>query len=440
MGRYVYDFAEGNKDQKDLLGGKGANLAEMTRLGLPVPPGFTITTDACKVYLRDGHEPDELAAEIDEHLARLEERMGRRLGDPADPLLVSVRSGAKFSMPGMMDTVLNIGLNERSVVGLASQSGNERFAWDSYRRLLSMFGQTVLGLHKDVFEDGIDRLKAERSAATDLDLTADDLRELSRAYEAAIREHAGRDFPQEPREQLGMAVRAVFDSWNTERATIYRRRERIPADLGTAVNVGTMVFGNGGMDSGTGVAFTRDPATGAQGVYGDYLQNAQGEDVVAGIRNTVPLADLETIDKPSFDELMGHMETLERHYRDLCDIEFTIEHGRLWMLQTRVGKRTAQSAAVWESKTTFPTAAPGEAFMPTPRRWRSCSLLNCGNISVASCAPFTRCSASSMSTSPSSTSSTAIRNAAWAVRLPTRVWSIQSLSFSTVNSMSHMSR
>ena len=344
MGRYVYDFAEGNKDQKDLLGGKGANLAEMTRLGLPVPPGFTITTDACKVYLRNGHEPDELAAEIDEHLARLEERMGRRLGDPADPLLVSVRSGAKFSMPGMMDTVLNIGLNERSVVGLARQSGNERFAWDSYRRLLSMFGQTVLGLHKDVFEDGIDRLKAERSAATDLDLTADDLRELARAYEAAIREHAGRDFPQEPREQLGMAVRAVFDSWNTERATIYRRRERIPTDLGTAVNVGTMVFGNGGMDSGTGVAFTRDPATGAQGVYGDYLQNAQGEDVVAGIRNTVPLADLETIDKPSFDELMGHMATLERHYRDLCDVEFTIEHGRLWMLQTRVGKRTAQAA------------------------------------------------------------------------------------------------
>ena len=344
MGRYVYDFAEGNKDQKDLLGGKGANLAEMTRLGLPVPPGFTITTDACKVYLRDGHEPDELAEEIDRHLARLEETMGRRLGDPDDPLLVSVRSGAKFSMPGMMDTVLNIGLNDRSVEGLARQSGNERFAWDSYRRLLSMFGQTVLGLDKDVFEDEIDRLKAQRSAATDLDLTAADLNELSRAYEAAIRDHSGRDFPQDPREQLGMAVRAVFDSWNTERATIYRRRERIPTDLGTAVNVGTMVFGNGGMDSGTGVAFTRDPATGAQGVYGDYLQNAQGEDVVAGIRNTVPLADLEKIDKACFDQLMGHMETLERHYRDLCDIEFTIEHGKLWMLQTRVGKRTAQAA------------------------------------------------------------------------------------------------
>ena len=237
MGRYVYDFSEGNKDQKDLLGGKGANLAEMTRLGLPVPPGFTITTDACRAYLAEGHEPQSLAEEIDRHLDGLEETMGRRLGDPDDPLLVSVRSGAKFSMPGMMDTVLNIGLNDRSVEGLVRQSGNERFAWDSYRRLLSMFGQTVLGLHKDVFEDEIDRLKAERSAATDLDLTAEDLRELSRAYEAAIREHSGRDFPQDPREQLGMAVRAVFDSWNTERATIYRRRERIPTDLGTAVNV-----------------------------------------------------------------------------------------------------------------------------------------------------------------------------------------------------------
>ncbi len=345
MGRYVYDFAEGNKDQKDLLGGKGANLAEMTRLGLPVPPGFTITTQACRAYLADGHEPAELAEEIDRHLARLEETMGRRLGDPDDPLLVSVRSGAKFSMPGMMDTVLNIGLNDRSVEGLVRQSGgNERFAWDSYRRLLSMFGQTVLGVHKDAFEDEIDRLKAERGATTDLDLTADDLRELTRAYERTIREHAGRDFPQDPREQLGLAVRAVFDSWNTERATIYRRRERIPVDLGTAVNVGTMVFGNGGMDSGTGVAFTRDPATGARGVYGDYLQNAQGEDVVAGIRNTVPLHDLEQIDKACFDELMGIMATLEHHYRDLCDIEFTIEHGKLWMLQTRVGKRTAQAA------------------------------------------------------------------------------------------------
>jgi pyruvate,orthophosphate dikinase len=345
MGRYVYDFAEGGKDQKDLLGGKGANLAEMTRLGLPVPPGFTITTDACRVYLAEGHEPEGLAEEVDRHLARLEERMGRRLGNPDDPLLVSVRSGAKFSMPGMMDTVLNIGLGDHSVEGLIRQSGgNERFAWDSYRRLLSMFGQTVLGLGSHDFEQELDRLKDERGASSDLDLTAEDLRGLVKTYQGLVREHSGRDFPQDPREQLGLAIRAVFDSWNTERATIYRRRERIPADLGTAVNVGAMVFGNGGADSGTGVAFTRDPATGAQGVYGDYLQNAQGEDVVAGIRNTVPLHDLETIDKACYDELLGIMATLERHYRDLCDIEFTIEHGTLWMLQTRVGKRTAQAA------------------------------------------------------------------------------------------------
>lgn len=344
MGRYVYDFAEGNKDQKDLLGGKGANLAEMTRLGLPVPPGFTITTDACRAYLRDGHEPEGLAEEVDRHLARLEETMGRRLGDPDDPLLVSVRSGAKFSMPGMMDTVLNIGLNDRSVEGLARLSGDERFAWDSYRRLLSMFGQTVLGLGAHDFEDEIDRLKRDRGASTDLDLSADDLHGLAKTYEGLIRAHSGRDFPQDPREQLALAVRAVFDSWNTERATIYRRRERIPSDLGTAVNIGAMVFGNVGMDSGTGVAFTRDPATGAQGTYGDYLQNAQGEDVVAGIRNTVPLHDLEQINKAAFDELLDIMRTLEQHYRDLCDIEFTIEHGKLWMLQTRVGKRTAQAA------------------------------------------------------------------------------------------------
>jgi pyruvate,orthophosphate dikinase len=345
MGRYVYDFAEGGKDQKDLLGGKGANLAEMTRLGLPVPPGFTITTDACRVYLAEGHEPESLAEEVDLHLAALEERMGRRLGDPDDPLLVSVRSGAKFSMPGMMDTVLNIGLGDRSVEGLIRQSGgNERFAWDSYRRLLSMFGQTVLGLGSHDFEQELDRLKHQRGAASDLDLTAEDLRGLVKTYQGLVREHSGRDFPQDPREQLSLAIRAVFDSWNTERATIYRRRERIPADLGTAVNVGAMVFGNGGPDSGTGVAFTRDPATGAQGVYGDYLQNAQGEDVVAGIRNTVPLHDLEQLDKASYDELLDIMATLERHYRDLCDIEFTIEHGKLWMLQTRVGKRTAQAA------------------------------------------------------------------------------------------------
>jgi pyruvate,orthophosphate dikinase len=342
---YVYDFSEGSKDQKDLLGGKGANLAEMTNLGLPVPPGFTITTDACRAYLEQGHEPDGLAEEVSEHLALLEEKMGKRLGQPDDPLLVSVRSGAKFSMPGMMDTVLNVGLNDESVHGLARQAdGDERFAYDSYRRLLQMFGSTVLGVEGQLFHDEFDALKNDRGVKQDMELSADDLRTLVSSYQQLIEEHTGRPFPQEPRDQLDMAVRAVFDSWNTERAVLYRRQERIPGDLGTAVNICTMVFGNGGDDSGTGVAFTRDPASGAQGVYGDYLQNAQGEDVVAGIRNTVALADLEQIDKAAYNELLGIMKTLEDHYRDLCDIEFTIEHGKLWMLQTRVGKRTAGAA------------------------------------------------------------------------------------------------
>jgi len=342
---YVFDFAEGGKDQKDLLGGKGANLAEMTNLGLPVPPGFTISTEACRAYLVAGGPPEGLAAEVDAHLAALEETMGRRLGDPDDPLLVSVRSGAKFSMPGMMETVLNVGLNDVSVRGLAAQAGgDDRFAMDSYRRLLQMFGSTVLGVDASLFHDALDALKAEQGVTGDLDLTAADLGWLVTSYQAIIVEKSGRPFPQDPREQLDLAVRAVFDSWNTDRARLYRRQERIPDDLGTAVNVCSMVFGNGGDDSGTGVAFTRDPASGAQGVYGDYLQNAQGEDVVAGIRNTVPLADLERIDKGAYDELLRIMEVLENHYRDLCDIEFTIEHGKLWMLQTRVGKRTPAAA------------------------------------------------------------------------------------------------
>jgi pyruvate,orthophosphate dikinase len=342
---YVYDFSQGSKDQKDLLGGKGANLAEMTRLGLPVPPGFTISTDACRAYLEQGREPDGLHDEVSAHLEALEKSVGKRLGDPVDPLLVSVRSGAKFSMPGMMDTVLNIGLNDKSVHGLATTvGGDERFAFDSYRRLLQMFGATVMGIDASAFHEKLDALKADRGARNDVDLTAEDLAGLVAAYQALILDHTGSEFPQDPREQLDLAVRAVFESWNTERAVLYRRQERIPGDLGTAVNVCTMVFGNVGEDSGTGVAFTRDPASGAQGVYGDYLQNAQGEDVVAGIRNTVPLADLEALDKKSYDELMAIMETLENHYRDLCDIEFTIEHGKLWMLQTRVGKRTAEAA------------------------------------------------------------------------------------------------
>jgi pyruvate,orthophosphate dikinase len=342
--KYVYDFTEGNRDLKDLLGGKGANLAEMTNLGLPVPPGFVITTEACRAYLKEGHPPAEMAAEISEHLASLEKEMGKTLGDADDPLLVSVRSGAKFSMPGMMDTVLNIGLNDQSVNGLAKIGGNERFAWDSYRRLLSMFGKTVLGVDGDLFEHALDDLKASKGTKSDLDLQAEDFQALVETYKAIVKSHAGREFPQDSREQLDLAVNAVFDSWNGDRAKLYRRQERIPADLGTAVNIVSMVFGNIGLDSGTGVCFTRDPGSGDQGVYGDYLQNAQGEDVVAGIRNTVPLADLENIDKPAYDQLLGILSTLEKHYKDLCDIEFTIERNKLWMLQTRVGKRTAGAA------------------------------------------------------------------------------------------------
>src|SRR5450631_1511507 len=316
----------------------------MTNIGLPVPPGFIISTEACRAYLRDGKTPPELDAEITEHLTQLESAMGRKLGDPADPLLVSVRSGAKFSMPGMMDTILNIGLSDRAVEGLAKQASNERFAWDSYRRLVQMFGKTVLDIDGEAFEQAIDNAKKAKGIKNDLDLDADDLQQLVGVFKQIVREHTGHDFPQEPREQLDLAVKAVFNSWNSDRAILYRRQERIPTDLGTAVNIVAMVFGNLGPDSGTGVAFTRDPGTGQQGVYGDYLQNAQGEDVVAGIRNTVPLQDLEQIDAACYAELMQIMETLENHYRDLCDIEFTIERGKLWMLQTRVGKRTAAAA------------------------------------------------------------------------------------------------
>ncbi|MGD0706411.1 MAG: PEP/pyruvate-binding domain-containing protein, partial [Trebonia sp.] len=300
MPKFVYDFTEGNKDLKDLLGGKGANLAEMTNLGLPVPHGFTITTEACRYYLAEDAVPDGLDDEVTRHLDALEASMGRKLGDPADPLLVSVRSGAKFSMPGMMDTVLNIGLSDESVDGLAKQSGNERFAWDAYRRLIQMFGKTVLDIDGASFEHAIDSAKKAKGATSDTELNAEDLKTLTTVYKNIVVEHAGREFPQDPREQMDLAVMAVFNSWNSDRAVLYRRQERIPADLGTAVSVVAMVFGNLGDDSGTGVAFTRDPGTGAQGVYGDYLQNAQGEDVVAGIRNTVPLQDLERIDKASF--------------------------------------------------------------------------------------------------------------------------------------------
>ena len=361
MVKYVYDFSEGDKEQKALLGGKGANLAEMTRLGLPVPPGFTITTQACQEFLAQDVEPGDLRVQVTMALRQLEDRVGRRLGDRHEPLLVSVRSGAQMSMPGMMETVLNVGLNDASVRGLAQESGDERFAWDSYRRLLQMFGKTVLEIPGEVFSDALDKLKSERGVADDLGLEADDLRELVGTFKTKISECSGSDFPQHPREQLDLAIRAVFRSWNTERARLYRRRERIPQELGRprqesaprerlfrtrhrAVNIYTMVFGNLGATSGTGVAFTRDPAIGKVGAYGDYLANAQGEDVVAGIRNTSSLDELAAHDPDCHRQLTKAMRRLENHYRDLCDIEFTIERGKLWMLQTRVGKRTPGAA------------------------------------------------------------------------------------------------
>jgi pyruvate,orthophosphate dikinase len=344
MPKYVYAFKEGNKDLKDLLGGKGANLAEMTNLGLPVPPGFTVSTQACTYWLEHGEAPPGLTEEIGEHLQELELKFGRSLGQAEDPLLVSVRSGAKFSMPGMMETVLNVGLNDESVNGLAATSDDPRFAWDSYRRLLQMFGKTVLSIEGEKFEHKLDEAKQRKGTTSDLDLDTDDLRELVASFKEIVLAETGAPFPQDPREQLTAAVLAVFRSWNTDRARLYRRQEKIPDDLGTAVNIMCMVFGNLGDNSGTGVAFTRDPATGRPGHYGDYLSKAQGEDVVAGIRNTLSLDDLEQLDKVSHDELLRIMKSLETHYRDLCDIEFTIERGKLWMLQTRVGKRTAGAA------------------------------------------------------------------------------------------------
>jgi pyruvate, orthophosphate dikinase len=344
MAKYVYDFSEGSKEMLDLLGGKGANLAEMANLGLPVPAGFTITTEACRAFLSTGSPPTGLYEEVSEHLQRLEAEMGKKLGGPEDPLLVSVRSGAKFSMPGMMDTVLDIGLNDKSVVGLAKQSEDERFAWDSYRRLVQMFAKTVLGVNGDLFEHALSALKASKGAGTDLDLQVEDLQELVKIYKGIVEQVTGNAFPVSPREQLDAAIMAVFKSWNGERARIYRRQERIPDDLGTAVTVVSMVFGNLNLSSGTGVAFTRDPAAGSPGVYGDYLQEAQGEDVVAGIRNTLPLQELEHLNEPAYRQLLDIMARLEHHYRDLCDIEFTVQNGKLWMLQTRVGKRTAAAA------------------------------------------------------------------------------------------------
>lgn len=344
MTKYVYDFDEGDAGMKNLLGGKGSNLAEMTRLGLPVPPGFTITTEACNYYTREGKYPEGLQEEIDEHLRRLEERMGKRLGDKEDPLLVSVRSGAAISMPGMMDTVLNLGLNDESVKGLAAQTGDERFAYDAYRRFIQMFADIVMGVERDLFEEEIAKKKEEKNVSQDVELTAEDWKELVEKFKAIVREKAGRGFPSDPREQLDLAIQAVFRSWNNPRAITYRKQYDIPDDLGTAVNVQTMVFGNKGNDSATGVCFTRDPSTGEKRRFGEYLVNAQGEDVVAGIRTPKGLGELAEEMPEIYEELAAVMDKLEKHYRDMQDIEFTIEQKKLYMLQTRTGKRTAAAA------------------------------------------------------------------------------------------------
>ena len=344
MTKYVYDFGEGSMRDSDLLGGKGANLAESVRLGLPVPPGFTITTTACRAFLSSGSEPVELQEQVTNALSRLEQRAGRRLGDRYDPLLVSVRSGGKFSMPGMMETVLDVGLNDESVQGLAEVSGDERFAWDSYRRLVQMFGRTVLGINAERFSVVLEEAKAALGVTSDVELDVAALHQVVRRYKDLVWNETGREFPVDPLDQLRLAIRSVFGSWNTDRARIYRRREHIPDDLGTAVSVMAMAYGNIGESSGTGVAFTRSPVTGRKGAYGDYLADAQGEDVVAGVRNTLTLDDLAALNPEVHAELLGLMEILERHYRDLCDIEFTIERGHLWLLQTRVGKRTPAAA------------------------------------------------------------------------------------------------
>ncbi len=343
--KWVYAFAEGNKDQKYLLGGKGANLAEMTNLGLPVPPGFTITTAACNDYMNRGNElPPDLMEQVSQAREALEQKMGKKLGDGTDPLLVSVRSGAPFSMPGMMDTVLNLGLNDASVEGLAKQTSNERFAYDSYRRFVQMFGKIVLDVPGEMFEEAMHDLVEKEGVENETKLTPDALRGLVGTFKDIVRNEAGVEFPDAPLEQLRFAIEAVFRSWNGRRARDYRRMEKIPDDLGTAVNVQAMVFGNKGDDSGTGVAFTRNPSTGENKPYGDFLANAQGEDVVAGIRITEPLDAMANHFPECHQQLLGVMQTLEQHYRDMCDIEFTIEQGRLFLLQTRVGKRTAAAA------------------------------------------------------------------------------------------------
>jgi pyruvate,orthophosphate dikinase len=339
----VYLFEEGSADMRDLLGGKGANLAEMTNIGLPVPPGFTITTDVCRGYMKRLRLPDGLMQEVREKMQIVEGRVGKKFGDPHNPLLVSVRSGAKFSMPGMMDTILNLGLNDATAEGMIRLTNNPRFVYDAYRRFIMMFSDVVMDIPKRYFEARFDALKERLGVTQDTDVPADALRELVNEFKQIVREF-GKEFPEDPYQQLEMAIEAVFRSWNNERAVIYREREKIPHDLGTACNVQAMVFGNMGDDSGTGVAFTRNPATGERELYGEFLPNAQGEDVVAGIRTPLPLSALHERMPEVYAQFLEIAERLERHYRDMMDLEFTVERGRLWMLQCRVGKRTGRAA------------------------------------------------------------------------------------------------
>ena len=343
--KYCYLFSEGNADMRELLGGKGANLAEMTNIGLPVPQGFTITTEACTQYYEDGRKiNDEIFAEINEYIGKMEGITGKKFGDKENPLLVSVRSGARASMPGMMDTILNLGLNEDVVDVMAKQSNNPRWAWDCYRRFIQMYSDVVMEVGKKYFEQLIDAMKEKKGVKQDVDLTADDLKELANQFKAEYKSKIGDDFPSDPKEQLMGAVKAVFRSWDNPRANVYRRDNDIPYSWGTAVNVQSMAFGNMGDDCGTGVAFTRDPATGAKGLFGEFLTNAQGEDVVAGVRTPMHISEMEQKFPEAFVQFKQVCETLEKHYRDMQDMEFTVEHGKLYMLQTRNGKRTAQAA------------------------------------------------------------------------------------------------
>ncbi|MCI9143737.1 MAG: pyruvate, phosphate dikinase [Lachnospiraceae bacterium] len=345
MRKWVYLFTEGNADMRELLGGKGANLAEMTGLGLPVPQGFTITTEACTQYYEDGREiNDEIQAQINEYIVKMEEITGKKFGDKENPLLVSVRSGARASMPGMMDTILNLGLNEDVVNVIAEKSGNPRWAWDCYRRFIQMYSDVVMEVGKKYFEQLIDAMKAKKGVKQDVELTADDLKELAGQFKAEYKAKIGRDFPDDPKDQLMGAIKAVFRSWDNPRANVYRRDNDIPYSWGTAVNVQSMAFGNMGDDCGTGVAFTRDPATGAKGLFGEFLTNAQGEDVVAGVRTPMKITEMADKFPEAFEQFKDVCATLENHYRDMQDMEFTVEHGKLYMLQTRNGKRTAQAA------------------------------------------------------------------------------------------------